>query len=216
MGHARVAVSIAGALVGLFGCGGAPPAFPDGASGGDTTASSTAGTPNSDSSGMADGGDDTDEGPIGTGSGDGASTTGAADDAPASEDGATPGSSSGSDAGSTGTPPTNEGSTGPELPWYVGHYEGEWDGACESLPVSGNGTWSIDIDAAGQITGTYDGDFSGNIDGEVDRQGNQTAIADGRELGQCTWTGVIEQNGDTQGTFSCPYQCSGDWSGTLQ
>lgn len=211
----RVLAPIAGALVGLTACGGAPPAFPDGASGDDTTAGSSAGPPGSDSSGLADG-DDSDEGPIGTGSGDGASTTGAADDAPASGEGAIPGSSSGSDAGSTGTAPTDDGSTGPDLPWYVGHYEGEWDGACASLPVSGNGTWSIDIDAAGEITGTYDGDFSGNIAGEVDREGNQTAIADGRDLGQCAWSGVIEQNGETQGNFSCPYECSGDWSGSLQ
>lgn len=199
------------ALGGLVGCAGSPPAFPDAAQ---------AGT----SGGAADASDGVDpsshEGEDGTTAASASSGTLASEStAEADTSESDSGSSSGGDGSSSdGIAVGSSSEGGPSSPWYVGHYEGTWNGSCGFLPMSGNGTWSVDIDAQGQIDGTYAGDYEGSITGVVDRQGNQTAIAEGPDLGQCEWQGVLDMDGEMQGAFSCPlqFQCHGQWQGSLQ
>jgi hypothetical protein len=191
------------------GCAVDPPTLPGGASVGESS-DGTSPLP-ADPDPMVDDGVATDEG-----------TSGGDDDPDASDDGSSSGDApvgtddaatddTGMDVESTGV---GVESTGAELPWYAGHYEGSWDGDCSGpIPLSGSGSWSVDVDAEGAIVGEYHGDFDGEIEGWVDDQGNTEATATGPELGECNWDGLIEGSGDAHGDLDCPLDCSGNWSG---
>ncbi len=200
------------ALALVAGCAIDPPSLPGGASVGES--SGNAGTVPADPGP----GDDDDAGlddatsggaldPDATDGSSGAAATAPADtdDAASSDTGVPAGESSGVGV---------EASTGAEPPWFAGHYEGSWDGDCSGqIPISGNGTWWVDVDAAGDVVGEYHGDFDGDIVGWVDEQGNTVATATGNELGECDWDGIVEANGEAHGNLDCPLDCSGDWSG---
>jgi hypothetical protein len=197
----------AGCILLALGCAIAPPSLPDGntvggsatSSGtGDTTAGTSTSAPSDDTS------------PASMSSADGGSSGPASGDASI---GSADSSSGGGTDGSTGV--GAETSTGPEPPWYAGHYEGTYGGGCPApINLDGNGTWQVDIDNDGNIVGTYSGDFEGDIDGSVDDNGNTQAMATGPQLGNCNWDGLIEANGDAAGSLECPFGCGGEWSGS--
>jgi hypothetical protein len=201
-------VSGGGLLALLMGCAIDPPSLPDGTpTGGSTTTTDAPDPAHADESGNGAGGTSSSSDPV-SGSSESADP-GQISTADYS------GSSSGDDAGSTGAPTgVAVGSTGSPPPWYAGAYGGTWSGDCDLGPysISGDGTWSVDIDEDGDITGSYDGDFSGNIVGWVDESGSTQATVTGQELDDCDWTGTVRMNGEASGVIDCPSDCSGEWS----
>jgi hypothetical protein len=85
------------------------------------------------------------------------------------------------------------------------------------VPISG--TFSVTIDANGNIQGTFSGDYSGIIAGAVDLNGNfaATGTASGGTTPDVTsWQGKLTVSGNTlntQGILSSQY-VSGIFSGT--
>lgn len=96
----------------------------------------------------------------------------------------------------------------------IGAGGGVWTGDCTSGAVSG--TFSIEIDNQGRVTGGYGGSASGSIEGVVNGSGTFNASANGT-AGPCSWSGTVSgvgNNGLTgSGTWSCGGAgCSGTWS----
>jgi hypothetical protein len=96
---------------------------------------------------------------------------------------------------------------------FHGSLSGEWNGICPSGTVSG--TFAMNIDSDGVITGAYSGPQSGAINGNVSLSG--AFYAEGTGSGNETWSGNISIIGETtlngNGTWFTP-DCSGQWSGT--
>ena len=99
---------------------------------------------------------------------------------------------------------------------FSGTLNGSWSGTCASIyPV--NGTFSINIDGNGSVTGSYSGDDSGSILGTVDVNGNLIATG---TAGGFSWLGQLTRSGDSlSGTGSWSgtaegYSCNGVWSGS--
>ena len=82
-----------------------------------------------------------------------------------------------------------------------------------------NGTFTITVDANGDIQGSFSGSYSGIVAGHVDLNGNldATGTASGGTTPMVTsWQGKFTVSGSTlstQGTISGPY-VSGIFSGT--
>ena len=94
----------------------------------------------------------------------------------------------------------------------LGAGAGEWQGGCSSGPV--NGTFTIEIDNEGHVTGGYGGSASGSIQGTVNASGNFDASASGT-AGECTWSGTVSGFGSSltgSGSWTCGAGCSGSWT----
>jgi hypothetical protein len=190
-------------------CAGSPPEFPNG----------TLGDNRGGTIGGAEGGDEDTETAT---SGIGGNSGGLDDTGPVGSSGVMPSDDSG--GGSTSGPPMMMGSTGEPDPFYMGDFQGSWQGSCSDFPVigsiGGGGMWSVTIDEQGNIDGDYTGNvdyagsIGGGITGQVDDKGNQTATADGPDLGECSWDGLIDDNGAVNGDIRCAdYDCDGTFSG---
>lgn len=86
--------------------------------------------------------------------------------------------------------------------------------------MSISGTFSVTIDAKGDINGTFTGDYSGNVAGHVDLDGNLEAkgtASGGTTTNVTNWKGKLSvsgitlsiQNGELTGEY-----VSGTFSGT--
>ena len=210
---------LVGAGLGVTGCAAQPPSLPGGAAtfGGSTGAANPVGMGVSDEDDGADAGEDEGGGPPDW---NGESSSGGVPPGGIDENTSGPGDESGGTGGSSdGSTGGDSSSSGGEV-WFAGHYEGTWDGDCSSpLPVSGNGSWSVDVDDDGNIDGSYSGNVagqgvSGTIAGTVDDDGMTVATATGPTLGECDWDGVVHDDGDAHGDLDCSLGCSGDWSGS--
>jgi hypothetical protein len=122
------------------------------------------------------------------------------------------------DSTTTG-PPMGATTGGPMLPWFVGDYEGTWEGSCTiSTPIgdrtaSAEGTWQVHIDEDGNVEGTYNGDFSGEVTGDMNRSGMTTLVANGEQLDECAWSGTMTLDGGGGTIRSCGADCDGTWEG---
>ena len=95
----------------------------------------------------------------------------------------------------------------------AGAGSGTWAGGCPSGSVSG--TFTMEIDNDGNVTGTYAGSASGTIVGTVTPSGVFDASASGT-AGPCSWSGNISGFGSTltgSGSWSCgSVGCSGGYA----
>ncbi len=99
---------------------------------------------------------------------------------------------------------------------FQGTLDGSWSGTCASTPVSG--TFSVNIDGIGKVTGSYSGIASGSILGLVDVLGNYNAKG---VAGGASWAGqlTLPSGGSFSGTGTWwgtaqGSSCSGTWSGS--
>jgi len=99
---------------------------------------------------------------------------------------------------------------------FHGTFNGSWSGTCASTyPVSG--TFSVNIDGIGKVTGSYLGNGSGSILGTVDILGNLAAKG---TAGSFSWVGQLAlSNNSLSGAGSWSgkqgtYICNGVWSGS--
>ena len=93
----------------------------------------------------------------------------------------------------------------------VANYQGTLNGSWQGSGMSG--IFTVTIDAAGVVTGTYSGSDSGSITGAVDNQGSFSASATGH-AGVAQWTGTCQSSGghvsSGNGTWTAPGR-SGTW-----
>ena len=97
---------------------------------------------------------------------------------------------------------------------FQGSVVGSWGGHCQFdlIPVSVSGSFSMSIDAAGNVSGTYSGDQSGMIQGSVSTGGNLSA---GSASGGISWRGQFALVGGSlqgNGTWTDNAFCSGSWT----
>jgi hypothetical protein len=83
-----------------------------------------------------------------------------------------------------------------------------------------SGTFSVTIDAKGDIHGSFSGSYSGDVVGHVDLYGNLEAkgtVSGGTTIIVTHWQGKLSKSGNSlsfqSGTFSGEY-VSGTFSGT--
>ena len=102
---------------------------------------------------------------------------------------------------------------------FQGTITGIWSGhITDTPPVPIGGTYTVTIDANGNIQGSFYGDYSGVIAGTVDLNGNLEAIgtaSGGTTTNVTTWQGKLTVSGNTlgvQGTLS-GQSVSGTFSG---
>lgn len=98
---------------------------------------------------------------------------------------------------------------------FQGRIVGSWGGTCDFPfgPVSASGNFSMNIDAAGGVSGTYSGTESGMISGGVGAGGNFSAA--GAASGGVSWQGQFSLVGGIlqgNGTWSDSGFCSGSWA----
>lgn len=119
-------------------------------------------------------------------------------DTSASESGTSDGldGSTGSTSGAAGFP-------------FEGDYTGSFNAPCEIII---DGVLSIQIDAAGVISGTGSAlNQTASVTGNVDALGSVMGSSAFMDLGTCQLTGDINVGLVGTGTFSCPEQCTGSW-----
>lgn len=97
---------------------------------------------------------------------------------------------------------------------FQGSVVGSWGGHCQFdlIPMSVSGSFSMSIDAAGNVSGTYSGDQSGMIQGSVSTGGNLSA---GSASGGISWRGQFALVGGSlrgNGTWTDNAFCSGSWA----
>lgn len=189
------------------GCAAGVPPWPESSANGVVDASEGSGTTEGD---VPEGDETTSSGIVDADT----STSGALDEVTTTTTGDDGNGPEGVESGSTSDAEGSE-TTGGDLPWFAGHYAGTWSGVCDALGTEAFGTWSVGVDASGNLDGSYSGSVSGSITGSVDPQGTQLGTAQGLALGECDWAGVIEVTGDAEGSIVCG-ACSGEWSGSLQ
>lgn len=93
---------------------------------------------------------------------------------------------------------------------YYGTISGTWTGYTTTGEAV-DGTFTVEIDEDGNITGTFSGDYEGTIEGEVDNYGNLNAVGAaiiGGQNIQFTWQGTVTLYGTI-------LAASGTWSGSL-
>lgn len=98
---------------------------------------------------------------------------------------------------------------------FQGGIAGSWGGICDFPfgPVSASGNFSMNIDAAGGVSGTYSGTESGMIGGGVGTGGNFSAA--GAASGGVSWQGQFSLVGGIlqgNGTWTDSAFCSGSWA----
>jgi hypothetical protein len=103
---------------------------------------------------------------------------------------------------------------------FQGSIDGIWSGTIEdTTPTDIHGTFSVVIDAKGDIQGTFDGAFKGTISGHVDLDGDLTAIGTasrGTSTDTTSWQGKLSVSGSvltTEGVLSGD-GFRGEFSGT--
>ena len=87
---------------------------------------------------------------------------------------------------------------------------GIWNGSCSGQQPSG--TFEVEVDSSGMVTGKLKGDSTGTIAGVLSASGSLNAQATGT-AGNCPWTGTLTKVGNSltgSGQWSCP-PCSGMW-----
>ncbi|MDD5339608.1 MAG: hypothetical protein PHG35_09455 [Dehalococcoidales bacterium] len=93
---------------------------------------------------------------------------------------------------------------------YYGTISGTWTGYTTTGEAV-DGTFTVEIDEDGNITGTFSGDYEGTIEGEVDNYGNLNAVGAaimGGQNIQFIWQGTVTLYGST-------IAAGGTWSGSL-
>jgi len=87
---------------------------------------------------------------------------------------------------------------------------GVWNGTCSGDQQSG--TFDVEVDASGIVSGKLKGDSIGSISGVLSAGGSLKASATGT-AGNCPWTGTLTKMGSSltgSGQWSCS-PCSGTW-----
>ena len=103
---------------------------------------------------------------------------------------------------------------------FQGSLSGTWSGTC-SITGAESGTFAVNIDANGNVTGTFDGSDSGTVAGSVSGTGVMSASGTATGGMISTWDGTITRSGSTltgNGTYHgndpLAGTCSGTWNGS--
>jgi hypothetical protein len=99
---------------------------------------------------------------------------------------------------------------------FQGRIDGTWEGVCQFSvgPVSVSGTFFMEIDANGGVTGRFLGSESGTITGSITPGGVLSTVS-GAGSGGVSWSGNFTGTGGTlrgQGSWRDSGFCSGTWS----
>jgi len=102
---------------------------------------------------------------------------------------------------------------------FQGSVTGDWSGqVADEPPFDIAGTFSVAIDAKGDVSGAFEGAYSGTIKGQVDLNGNLSAVGTASVGGASyviSWKGKLSVSGNslsTNGDLSAPF-ISGKFSG---
>ncbi len=114
----------------------------------------------------------------------------------------------------TAVPPTTQPAS-----IFQGSVAGDWSGqVADDPPFDIAGTFSVAIDAKGDVNGSFEGSYSGTIKGQVDLKGNLSAkgtASVGEVTYVITWNGKLSVSVNslsTQSDLSAPF-ISGKFSG---